>query len=101
LDEPPEPVICKCKDPTLIVNAISSKIRNSNSIEDVQPGMIIDTLAETNINPALIDTMSMRPTREVELRLVSDLSKNMFVKMGSGAFEKSTTTRTREFGCIC
>ncbi len=101
LDEPPEPVLCKCKDPIKIITSIQDKIEATIHIKDSVPGTVMDSLAEMSIDTAHIDRLSSRPTREVELRLQGNLPETMFRKMQKGVFENSTTRRIRERACVC
>lgn len=100
LDEPPEPVLCKCKDPMKIIASIREKIEQANVVKDSIPGTMMDSLAELNIDAAHIDSMSSRPIREVELRLQGELPQTMFRKMEQGVFENGTTRKIRERSCV-
>lgn len=95
LDDPPEPVLYKCKDSTSIINSIQDKIAKTEETQDWVTSTTMDSLADINVNAALIDSVSGKRVREVELRINTHLPKSMFKKMEQGLFA------IRKNGCIC
>ncbi|KAL9122248.1 MAG: hypothetical protein Q9187_001200 [Circinaria calcarea] len=100
LDEPPEPVLCKCKEPVKILESIRNKIEHTFSIVDVVQNTTMESLASPSLNMVLVDGVSAKASREVELRLNPSLSRAMFTKMKEGLFPNSSERMIREVGCI-
>jgi len=75
LDEPPEPVVCRCRDTSRIFNSIQNKIAGAHTVQQLVPNTLMDFLAELDIDPALIDSVSARPNRQMALRLESNLTQ--------------------------
>jgi hypothetical protein len=99
LDEPPEPVVCRCKDPMVIMESVRNKMAATSSIVDVVQNTTMESLAAPSLNMVLVDAVSPKPSREVELRLDPSLSRVMFVKMKEGLFPDTTERTIREVGC--
>lgn len=92
LDEPPEAVVCKCKDPIEIINMITNKYTTTKRIEVSAMDNDMDTEAPRVLNPVTITTMSTKAEREVELRLGRDLGERMYMMMESGFFGDVTVS---------
>ncbi|KAI4206073.1 MAG: hypothetical protein LQ346_001316 [Caloplaca aetnensis] len=88
LDDPPEPVLYKCKDSTSIINSIQDKIAKTEETQDWVTSTTMDSLADINVNAALIDSVSGKRVREVELRINTHLPKSMFKKMEQDEHER-------------
>ena len=101
LDEAPEPLLCKCKDPVVVLNAIVRKysISVAKVVESMVPSTTIDLLPDVSMNSVSFETMASKAVREVEVRLDSKLSQAMFQKMNEGFFEHTNTSEVQEVGC--
>lgn len=99
LDEPPEPILCKCKDPMIVLDSIRSKTASAISCISVDPNVTIEVLPDPVIDSVLLDVVNTKAVREVELRLDAHLARIMFEKMSAGMYENCTTAKIREVGC--
>jgi len=61
--------------------------------------MSMESLPSPSLNTVLIDGVSERPVREVEIRLDLSLARAMFEKMDAGLFPGPTRGETTEVGC--
>lgn len=100
LDEPPEPVVCRCRDPATIFGSITSKITSVMSITKVREDMTMESLPYPSFNMVMIETTSPVPIREVELRLSAPLAKMLYNKMDKGLFQNATKRTISEMGCV-
>jgi hypothetical protein len=99
LDEPPEPIICKCKRQDEYIKAIMDRIREASSITTINTGMRMNSLPSANINALEIVSVDMRPNLEVEARLNAIMSESMYELMRSGMFGTTTISTIEEVGC--
>lgn len=79
LDEPPEPVVCECRDRNTIFDSVMSKFRAP--IIDTIDNTMMETLPNPSPNMVIVESIRPVPVREVELRLDADLAKLMYIKM--------------------
>lgn len=100
LDEPPEPVLCRCRNQDEIFTSIMHKVQSVTAVTTIMENMTIDSLAYPSPNMVMIEAMSPTAVREVEVRLNQNLSEVMFMKMRDGLFTDTTTREIREMGCM-
>lgn len=86
LDEPPEPVVCKCKPTQSIVLEVMNRFMASDNITNVVRNSSMGAVAKTNLNPIVVTSVSSHPNIELELRLSTTMSLEMFNLMLSGFF---------------
>src|SRR5947207_10663510 len=86
MDEPPEMMMCRCKDANEIVQMIGDKLVEMNGYLDGVE-IIRGTIdMHTGINPVMISFIDEVPKEEVEIRMDNYLSENLFVLMNGGMF---------------
>lgn len=98
LDEPPEPLLCKCKSPTDTINGIVRRCVATDSVMRIIPNAYVGSMPKPNINTATIAAVSMMPHTEVELRLNTFMSVSMYRLMCSGMFGQVTRSSVTEEG---
>jgi hypothetical protein len=81
LDEPPEPMVCKCKDPSMMLDSIARNYATAVSTMTIIPNTTVDLLPSAIMNAVEIRSLSSKANREVEVRLDHGLAEHMFKKM--------------------
>ncbi|KAM4067550.1 hypothetical protein HRG_001445 [Hirsutella rhossiliensis] len=99
LDEPPEPVLCKCRDPDTIFSSIMARVSSVTSITETDSSMTMESLSYPSPNMVIIESVSPIPVKELEIRLDKDLAELMYIKMDRGMFASASKRRIREVGC--
>jgi DNA-directed RNA polymerase subunit K/omega len=99
LDEPPEPLLCKCRPMNVILDEIMNKYATTLAVANRATHGYMDTMPPPHLNPVVIDTISTKATREVELRLSPFLAARMHEKLAMGAFGVVQMNRVEETGC--
>lgn len=99
LDEPPEPIVCKCKRQDEYIKAIMDRIKEASSITTMSTSVRMNSLPSANINPLEIVSVDMCPSLEVEARLNPVMSESMYELMRDGMFGTTTITTIEEVGC--
>lgn len=99
LDEPPEPVLCKCKSPIEILNIAATKYRAIKTNGDGAPTSYMDMEAPRILNPVIINSVASKATREVELRLNPELARRMYMMMEAEFFGNAKMDDVVEVGC--
>ena len=99
LDEPPEPLLCKCRPMNAILDEIMNKYAATLAVVNAPARSYMDTMPPPHLNPVAVDTISRKATREVELRLSPVLAAKMYEKANAGAFGAAQTSRIEETGC--
>lgn len=99
LDEPPEPIVCKCKSQDEHMVAIMDRIKKTSAITTMMSGMSMNTLPSTNINPFEVTWINPNPKMEVEVRMNAIMSESMYDLMREGMFGITTINTIEEVGC--
>lgn len=99
LDEPPEPVVCKCRDPNSIFASIVAKVNSVTAVTRTVDNMTMESLPHPTPNMVMIEAISPIPVKEVEVRLDAGLAKLMYTKLNSGMFASTSKRTIRETGC--
>lgn len=99
LDEPPEPIICKCKKQEEYMVAIMKRVQEVSRITTTLSGMRMNMLQDKSINPLEVTYVDMSPKMEVEVRLNAMMSESMYELMREGMFGITTFTEIEEIGC--
>ena len=99
LDEPPEPLLCKCRPMNVILDEIMNKYATTLAVANRATHGYMDTMPPPHLNPVVIDTISTKATREVEVRLSPFLAARMYEKLATGMFGVVQTSRVEETGC--
>lgn len=99
LDEPPEPVLCRCKSQKDYVSSIERRILDAASITTMNSGMTMNQLVSANVNPAEIMSVEPDAKMEVEMRLSSTISECVFDYMRQGMFGSTIIEPVQEVGC--
>ena len=100
LDEPPGPVLCRCRDPTELFEAMKRKIALTTEHIKTLDNTTMLLLPSTNPNMVMVDSIAKIPVREVEIGLDVHLAKVMFERMESGLFTNATVKEVREIGTV-
>ncbi|KAK7937813.1 uncharacterized protein PG986_014681 [Apiospora aurea] len=100
LNEPPEPVLCRCRDPTELFESMKRKIALTTEHIKTLDNTTMLLLPSPNPNMVMVDSIAKIPVREVEIRLDAHLAKVLFERMESGLFTNATVKEVREIGCI-
>lgn len=99
LDEPPEPLLCKCKPDDEIINAVRIKTYNATKYLNPTGRLITSKIKNVDMNPAVIRGMSGVPNVETEARLTPCVSEKMYKAMSSGLFGHPIENEITETGC--
>lgn len=99
LDEPPEPIVCKCKKQEEYMFAIMRRVQDASRITSSSTGIRMDTLPDPNINPLEVTSVDMNPKMEVEVRLNAMMSESMYELMRDGMFGITSFNEIEEVGC--
>lgn len=99
LDEAPEPLVCKCRPDSEVINGIMNKLPSINAFLDVRSRMTTMKFPSPNVNAAIITKMSRVPNVEVELRMSPFVSQLMYDSMLDGVFGDAYADVIAETGC--
>lgn len=99
LDEPPEPLVCKCKPAHEIMNSIMSKTRNALRCVNMGSRVTMETSLSINVNTAMVVNVSRAPIVEVEARLNAEMSRSTYSSLESGMFGPPESNTITEVGC--
>lgn len=99
LDEPPEPLLCKCKSPIDMVHIMQNKFSDAASMVAGDSTKHMNTVPPPNVNAVIIESLSSVPLLEVELRFGPESSRRAFEKMTKGVFGHAERHEVEEEGC--
>ncbi len=99
LDEPPEPVLCRCRDPGDIFASIVSKIKSVTAIANTMDDVTMESLSHPTPNMVTIESISPTPVREVEVRLDARLAELMYLRLDQGIVAPVVKRKIQEVGC--
>ena len=99
LDEPPEPILCRCRPMNVVVNEIMNSYASALAVTKTRPRAYMNTTPPPHLNPVAIDTMSEKANREVELRLSPALAARMYAMMEAELFPGRQSSEIEEAGC--
>ncbi|KAM3497497.1 hypothetical protein MY10362_009158 [Beauveria mimosiformis] len=99
LDEPPEPLLCKCKPVHETVYNVLNKTREALACVNLNVRQTMDTVLKADINTARVVSVSKSPVIEVEARLNMVMSKILYVAMNSSVFGQCERYEIVETGC--
>ncbi|KAI6986058.1 hypothetical protein KC359_g8918 [Hortaea werneckii] len=98
-DEPPEPLICKCKPDSEILIGLQNKYRSVEKYMSAGSKTIGNRIGNVELNTARIGHMSKIPNVEVEMRMTPCVSEKMYKSMNSGVFGYVVRDTIYESGC--
>ncbi|TLS20633.1 uncharacterized protein PpBr36_11066 [Pyricularia pennisetigena] len=84
LDEPPEPLLCKCKSPIDMVHTVQNKFSDAASMVSGDSTRYMNTVPPPNVNAVIIKSLSSVPLLEVELKSGPESFRRAFEKMTKG-----------------
>jgi len=99
LDEAPEPLLCKCKTDSEIVFGVANKVMNAMRSVDRSGRTIGNKIMHVNLDAVTVVASSRIPNVEVEMRLSSKSSSNMYAMMSTGFFGETDSQTISETGC--
>ena len=99
LDEPPEPLVCKCKPMNESIEIIMQKYTKGLSCVNLNVRTTMDTALRMNINTAMVTSLSRVPEVEVEARMNPEMSKIMYKAVEAGMYGNTTENKIVEKGC--
>lgn len=99
LDEAPEPVVCKCKPDSVVIDGIVKKMATVHGFAIPNRNMALTQPGDANVNVATIRFMSPDPEVEVELRFSVHMSELLYGSMTAGMFGGVISDTITETGC--
>ena len=99
LDEPPEPLLCKCKEQSEIIRSIMARTASATRVMRLSTNATMDTIPKMNMDSVMIRSVSKVPHTEVELRLNKDMSVQMGALMKLGMLGYVSRSSMEETGC--
>lgn len=99
LDEPPEPIICKCKDPNEVVYGIRTRIADAFRVINLERSRTMDEIPHPDINAVKVTSVNTNPSTEIELRLNPTMSESMYIYMNAVMFGPVVSVEIEEIGC--
>jgi len=99
LDEAPEPVVCRCKEPAEVEYGIRTRIMDASRVINIDTTKNMTQIGHQDINAVRVTSVDANASLEVELRMNPVMSESMFVLMKSGMFGPIVSKEIEEVGC--
>lgn len=99
LDEPLEPVLCKCVSPSKAFDTVSVSYTETMDQINIVGDTTMRSLPSPNPNMVIVETMSSVPTPETEIRLDPTMAKKLYERMENGLMPGTVSRNIREISC--